>query len=188
MKCRKQFLYHKIPISNLWEVHLEDKLWGRVRDAAQYRRCSLCWITRYCVLRLARKKNLRMFNAMKIHSNRIKTTYKNLEHYHRHIICLYGDDEKLLRYAAMKLGVTVSHLIRLALHWFLPKVERLIVPWSAIFYHGTKICRFILYNRQNMLRLPYYESIFYGKWTNDDWWGRPYHRMNIPYTPDISYQ
>jgi hypothetical protein len=34
-------------------------------------------------------------------------------------MCLYGDDEKLIRVAAMDLGITMSAFIRLALELYL---------------------------------------------------------------------
>ncbi|MDH4199833.1 MAG: hypothetical protein OEV66_05555, partial [Spirochaetia bacterium] len=70
-----------------------------------------------------------MLKAMKIHSNTVKAREKSAQQYHRHIMCLYGDDEKLIRLAAMRLGITVSHLIRMALYWFLPKLENFFVKW-----------------------------------------------------------
>jgi hypothetical protein len=38
---------------------------------------------------------------------------------HRHMICLYGEDEKLIRLAAIELGLTLSAFIRLALELYL---------------------------------------------------------------------
>jgi len=38
---------------------------------------------------------------------------------HRHQMCLYGDDEKLIRVAAMDWGMTLSAFVRLALELYL---------------------------------------------------------------------
>ena len=186
MKCRKQLRYHKIPISSLWEVHLDVHVWTRVVKAAKNRGCTISWITRYCVFRLARKKNLYMRQAMKIHSNELKSKYTNLQCYHRHIICLYGDDEKLLRIAAMQLGITVSHMIRMALYWFLPKVENFSIKWQEIYYHGTKICRFLSFVRKSMLKIPFFDTIFYEKWCPSQWWRRPRFSISVPFTPVLN--
>jgi hypothetical protein len=183
MKCKKQFRFHKIPIANLWEVHLDIKLWKRLCIAALDRGCSISWITRYCVFRIARKRVKKMPFAMKIHSNELKNTHHQAEKYHRHILCLYGDDEKLLRLTAMQLGVTVSHLIRLALYWFLPKVEKMRVDWNQIYYHGTRICRFLDISRKNMHKIPFYDTLFYTKWPIESWWKRPRYTLPIPYSP-----
>lgn len=38
---------------------------------------------------------------------------------HRHMMCLYGDDEKIIRLAAMELGLTISAFVRLAIELYL---------------------------------------------------------------------
>ena len=183
MVCRKQFRFHKIPISNLWEVHLDVETWDRMKKAAYLRNCSFSWISRYCVFRLARKKSLKMHSAMEILSKEVKTKHKNSKSYHRHIICLYGDDEKLLRITAMQLNMTVSHLIRFALTWFLPKMESKLFDNRHIYYYGTKICRYLDLSRKTQLKLPFYDTIFYTKWPIESWWRRPYPFIPIPFTP-----
>jgi len=185
MKCRKQRKYHKLEIASVWEVRLDTKLWTRIVKAANERgsRCTFSWITRYCVFRLVRKKNLHMRKAMKIHSNKVKTSHKTAIKHHRHMLCLYGHDEKLLRLTAMQLDVTVSHLIRLALEWFLPKLENKTVKWHQIFYHGTKICRYFDHSREILYKMPNKDCIFYDKWSENEWWGRPKTIIQIPYGP-----
>jgi hypothetical protein len=39
---------------------------------------------------------------------------------HRHMMCLYGEDEKLIRLAAMDLGITLTAFVRLAIELYLP--------------------------------------------------------------------
>jgi len=182
MICRKQRKYYKLEISSTWEVQLDINIWKRVVNAANYHKCSFSWITRYCVFRLARKKNIFFRHAMKIHSNRIKESNKTSKSHHRHIMCLYGDDEKILRLTAMQLGVTVSHLIRLALHWFLPKIENKSTKWEHIFYHGTKISKKTFVTRTNILNMPDNDTIYYGKWAKNEWWNRPKITIPIPYS------
>jgi hypothetical protein len=65
------------------------------------------------------------------------------------MMCLYGEDEKLLRIAAMELNMTVSHLIRLAIYRYLPKVEKETFDWRFIYYYGTRICRYLDITRVN---------------------------------------
>lgn len=185
MVCRKQRRYFKLEISSLWEVHLDTVLWKRIVLLANRHNSSFTWITRYCVFRLARKKNLYMRNAMKIHSNKIKSLQKNVP-LHRHLICLYGDDEKLLRMAAIQLGITVSHMIRIALHWFLPKLENKTAKWEHLYYHGTKICRHFSLKRTNTFKIPFMDHITYEKWSFNDWWNRPEITIRIPYHDDES--
>jgi len=180
MKCKKQPKYFKLPIVNLWEVHLDRELWNRVVLVAHWHRCSFSWITRYCVFRLVRKKNLYMRKAMEIHSKNVRLLQKNTLK-HRHLMCLYGDDEKLLRMAAMELGITVSHMIRIALHWFLKKIEQSITKWEHIYYHGTKICSHLIRHRTNILKMPDNDRLKYIKWNEMHWWNRPPITIVIPY-------
>lgn len=186
MKCLRQLPFYRLPIANIWEVKLEKEVWERVCKVAKERQCTFSWVTRYCVFRLARKKNLIMRPAMENHSCKIKKIYQGQKKLHRHMLCLYGDDEMLIRLAALRLGVTVSHLIRISLYWFLPKIESRQVTWPQIFYHGTKICRFIDTTRTNMLQMPFYETLFYGKWPQEKWWKRPRPAVTIPYTPEFA--
>jgi hypothetical protein len=74
-------------------------------------------------------------------------------------------------------------LIRIALEWFLPKIEKKIVKWHHIFYHGTKICRYFDFTRQTMYKMPFLDRIFYEKWSENEWWGHPDITIQIPYTP-----
>jgi len=127
MICRKQLPYLEkrgTPISNLWEIRLSPKLWARVIFAARSKNVSYSWIVRYCVFRLAKRKCLRMFPAMENLSRKIRENQPRAEKCHRHMLCLYGADEKLLRLRALQLGITVSMMVRLALEWFLFKIEK----------------------------------------------------------------
>jgi hypothetical protein len=89
----------RLHIANVWEVHLDFETWGRLRSAAEKQKCTYSWISRYCVFRLIRKKNIRMHKAMEFHSNNLRKMVKNNSEYHRHLLCLYGEDEKLLTLA-----------------------------------------------------------------------------------------
>jgi len=185
MKCRKQRKSYRLEIASLWEVRLELDLWKRVVRVAREHKCSYSWITRYCVFKLVRREvlNTELVSpensksiAMEIHSN------KNTP-LHRHILCLYGDDEKLLRIAAMQLGLTVSRMIRLALQQYLPTIEKKTAKWEHIFYHGAKICKYFDHKRANILKMPFTDRIFYTKWSPREWWKRPEVTIPIPYTP-----
>jgi len=180
MRCLRQNKYSKLEISSLWEVHLEEDLWQKIKIVAKEHKASFSWITRYCVFRLARKKNLSMRKAMEIHNKKIKIHQKSVTH-HRHLMCLYGSDEKLLRIAAMQLGMTVSQMIRLALHWFLPKLEKKITKWEHIYYHGTKICQHLSLTRSIQWKFPIKDLIQYQPWAYTAWWNRPTITLPIPY-------
>ena len=186
MKCRKQFRFHKLPISNLWEVHLDPEIWERLKRVSEAKKCSISWISRYCVFRIARRKVIKIPVAMEILSNELRKTYHSTPKTHRHMMCLYGEDEKLLRIAAMELNMTVSHLIRLAIYRYLPKVEKESFDWRFIYYYGTRICRYLDITRVNQKKIPYYDHVFFTKWPIESWWRRPFPFLPIPYTPDAA--
>lgn len=186
MRCIKQKKYCRLPIDNVWEVHLDQGVWSRIVDVAAYYRCSFSWITRYCVFCLVREENIIEGEALKIHSENIKTIYKKRTNCHRHLMCLYGDDEMLLRITAMRLNITVSHLIRIAIHCLLPKIEHKKVAWDEIFFYGLKICRHINFKRTNLHKMPFIEQLFYEKWPPEMWWNLPLtSKIRIPVTPNL---
>lgn len=123
MKCRKQprFLQDKpVQISNLLEVRLAPLHWNRIKLCAWRRRRTYSTITRYCVLRLARKCALRWTPKMREATNSVRQGLNIAQDMHRHMMCLYGEDEKLIRLAAMDLGITMTAFVRLAIELYLP--------------------------------------------------------------------
>jgi hypothetical protein len=122
MKCRRQprFLENKpIPINNLLEVRLAPIHWNRIKILVWQRRRTYSTITRYCVLKLARKCSLRWTPKLSAATQRVKEGMDIAKDMHRHMMCLYGDDEKLIRLAAMELGLTLTAFVRLALELYL---------------------------------------------------------------------
>ncbi len=123
MKCHKQprFLADKpVQISNLLEVRLAPLHWNRIKICAWRRGRTYSTITRYCVLKLARKCALRWTPKMQKATESVREGVNIAHDMHRHMMCLYGEDEKLIRLAAMDLGITMTALIRLAIELYLP--------------------------------------------------------------------
>ena len=117
MKCRKQPPF-KIPeeIQNTWEVILDLETWDKIKNVRKQTRSTYSWVVRACVFRLLYKFRQPVFRrAMENHSPQIANRTTG----HRFQLCLYGDDEKILRLAAFELGSSVSALIRLALDLYL---------------------------------------------------------------------
>lgn len=146
MKCLRQpcFLINKpTPINDIWEVQLSYKLWNRLMSLAKSRTCTYSTITRFCAFRLAEPEQLRNFRLFTRVISDIKKDTASTPILHRHMLCLYGEDVKLLRLAAMRLNLTVSAFIRLALWLYLPRLEtqnnttRFISP-EILFLLGTK--------------------------------------------------
>lgn len=125
MKCRKQpkFLEKRpVKITNVLEVHLSTRRWIRIIALAASRGKTLSTVTRFCVLRLARKVNLRWTPVLRKAHGVTKSEIQKADGVHRHVMCLYGEDEKLVRLASMQLRVTMSAFIRLALELFLERL------------------------------------------------------------------
>jgi hypothetical protein len=79
-------------------------------------------LTRFCVLRLASKTRIEWTARLKEAHDKAKLRISIARaegEIHRHLMCLYGDDEKLIRVAAMDLGITLSAFVRLALELYL---------------------------------------------------------------------
>lgn len=123
MKCYKQprFMEGKpIQVSNILEVRLAPIHWNRVKLCAWQRRRTYSTITRYCVLKLARKSALRWSPKLHAATKSVQRGLNIAQDMHRHMMCLYGEDEKLIRLAAMDLGLTITAFVRLALERYLP--------------------------------------------------------------------
>ena len=125
MKCQRQpnILKNKpAKIAEVWEVHLTQAMFAAVKAEAHRRTCSYSAVTRFCVFYLAERAGLRSFDFFR---RRIGVQNKELSRSaskQRHMVCLYGEDAKLLRLAAMRMGITVSAFIRLALELYLPQL------------------------------------------------------------------
>jgi len=129
MKCMRQprFLLGKgVQITNLIEVHLPAEQWRAIVKLARARGWTFSMMTRFCVLRLASKTASKTGiewtpRLREVHDKaKLRISIARAEgQVHRHMLCLYGDDEKLIRVAAMDLGITMSAFIRLALQLYL---------------------------------------------------------------------
>ncbi len=123
MKCRKQpkFLEDKsVHITSLLEVRLAPIHWNRIKLCAWRRGRTYSTITRYCVLTLARKCALQWTPKLRTASTSVRVGLDMAQNMHRHMMCLYGEDEKLIRLAAMDLGITLTAFVRLAIELYLP--------------------------------------------------------------------
>lgn len=146
MKCQRQpaFLRNKpTPITDVWEIHLSPTLWLRVTELARHRGCTYSTITRFCVFRLAEPERLRDVPLFARLKGQISRDAKHAPVRHRHMLCLYGEDVKLIRLAALELNLTVSAFIRLALWLFLPRLDlhtpdRRFISRIQLFHLGTK--------------------------------------------------
>lgn len=107
-------------INNLLEIRLAPIHWNRIKLCAWQRRRTYSTITRYCVLKLARKCALQWTPKMRAATKSVREGLNIAMEMHRHMVCLYGEDEKLIRLAAMDLGITLTGFVRLAIELYLP--------------------------------------------------------------------
>lgn len=122
MKCHRQpkFLQERqVKIASVIEVRLAPRQWNRIKIAVWHRRRTYSTITRFCVMKLARKCSLRWTARLLSARQSVKRGMEIAEDTHRHMMCLYGEDEKVIRLAAMDLGVTISAFVRLAIELYL---------------------------------------------------------------------
>jgi hypothetical protein len=125
MRCNKQprFLEDKpVAIAHILEVRLAPLHWNRIKFTAARRRRTYSTITRYCTLRLARKCSLHWTRLLRQKTHDVAHGLRIAQNLHRHMMCLYGEDEKIIRLAAMELGLTLTAFVRLALELYLPSL------------------------------------------------------------------
>ncbi len=113
-----------------------------IRSASKAYKTTMSWVVRYCVFRLARRRRLDLDSWREIadawKENRKKNTPLSSETMHRFMLCLYGEDEKILLELKYRSGLTVTMLIRIALNRFLGKlINRGISDWS-LYWFGLK--------------------------------------------------
>ncbi|MDH5717133.1 MAG: hypothetical protein OEZ22_05800 [Spirochaetia bacterium] len=169
MKCRKQPHWVKTEIKNIWEVHLDKSIWKKVKLAAKIHNKTYSWIVRYCVFKLANKKSLQWTNELlninyKLKMNEIQTK-------HRHMLCLYGDDEILLRNSALILGISISKLIRISIILYLEKFFQNKVNKKELFWYGIKLFSKIKKFRSlknNLIAMDFHS---HKKFLIEEYWG-----------------
>lgn len=182
MKCKKQPAFldgRPTPIQDVWEVHLKPQVWLRIQTAAKTHHKTYSTVTRFCVLELAERSHLRnrgsIQKILNIEGSREDSV---AEVNHRHLVCFYGEDMLLVRMAALRLGVTVSAFIRLALHIYLRyfatdfhSCRR--VTAEMLFWKGIKRWRSIPITAINELSLPAIRSFAFISFLPHERWDYP---------------
>ena len=178
MKCRKQplFLLGKATqIEDLWEVHLDASLWNTLKSIARSRNVTFSTVARFCVFALVERKNLQMNHRMQGLCERNRINQRNAQDIHRHLVCLYGEDVVMLRLAALKLRITVSALIRLALALYLPKLamekqSAWYVDSEQLFLLGTKRWLRVEHTELHTHGLPVINQFTFSMFLPWQWW------------------
>ncbi len=116
--------------SSILEIRLCSDTWEKIEKVAWARMRSRSWVVRYALFRLIKRKgfsyslgNPNRFSGgrnpfYEINEKAWARRYQsNLKHRHR--LCLYGEDELFIRLAAVSLGCSITHLVRVALEKYL---------------------------------------------------------------------
>lgn len=181
MKCQRQpaILKNKpAKIAEVWEVHLTPSMFAAIKAEARRRKCSFSAVTRYCVFQLAERSGLRAFEYFRRLIRVQNAELSRSASKQRHMVCLYGEDVKLLRFAAIDMGITVSAFIRLALEIYLPSLAREIhskgsVSVSEFTRHSIKRWKTIPRVAINQFSLPLVRRYLFNGFPPEEWWGPP---------------
>jgi len=178
MKCTRQpkFLANKpVQISDTWEVRLSPRIWNNIRQLAVSRQSTLTAVTRYCLFSMIEVPNLRMRRPLRQCLQQTINEARSSNTLHRHIICFYGEDLVLVKLTAMRLGVTVSALVRIALCLFLPRLaaeiqNRHYVSEEHYYTHSIKRWMRIVPSALNLDRIPMMRGFAFASFPPWFWW------------------
>jgi hypothetical protein len=179
MKCKRQpaFLNDKsVKISDLWEVRLRSDQWQSITTLARARRCTYSQITRYCIFRLLRMQNLRWLPLLQ--SARSVVKIGKGDKCHRHLVCFYGEDAIEMQLVALRLRVSVSELIRIAIYLCLPRLaldfhSRKSVSRQEFFWGGIKKWLAIPHKPHYLHRHPLCHQFLFQSFLPWQWWNVP---------------
>ena len=182
---KKTFKKEIVAIDSILEIRLHDETWGKIVRIANIKHKSFSWVVRYAVFRLIKRKDhvkyIQGWESEDRHEKfrnlselaRVKRVPTTGSHgsMHRHKLCLYGEDELLIRLCAARLSCTMSHLVRLALEWNLDNLGKSICNKLGRFHHlsffwlGIKLFRDVeIHNHglsYKLVRLIHYEQTDY---------------------------
>lgn len=134
----KQLPYHLCAQpDHILEIRLPIELWRRIKGAAKLHGVSYSWVVRFCLFRLIMRPSPLTYLGQDMAWRRLKgidskfyfrnlraVAQKSAGAFHRHRLCLYGEDELYIRMVSAMLGVSMTHLTRLALECNLERLER----------------------------------------------------------------
>lgn len=164
-------------IAEVWEVRMPLSLWQLVSGTARCRGTSFSLISRFCAFGLAERNRVRWLAGLRTLRELDKREYAKGNH-HRHMVCLYGEDARLLRLAAVQLGISVAALVRIALRLYLRHLavdfhSRRYVTDACLFWKGIKRWIAIPLQAKNDWTLPVHRSFTFQSFPPECRWGYP---------------
>ncbi|MES0490786.1 MAG: hypothetical protein ABUK01_12395 [Leptospirales bacterium] len=177
----KPYYKLRVPIPNILEIRLNQDTWERISQIAVIKGKSYSWVVRYCLFRFIKRNNMKS-NPVNFNSEKQREKYTMMEtrarhhlvekNLHRHKLCLYGDDELYVRMIAGFLHRTMSHLVRLALEWYLSELERMSTGKPgrfhrlAFYWLGIKLYGLAVLPNVS----PEYKQIQFIRFSDDEYW------------------
>lgn len=144
-------------VDYLWEVLLRKETIGKIRKAKKLYNRTMSWVVRYCVFSLLRDKKLTKEKVLELAEKLKEKNQKNprrSSELKRFKICLYGEDEILFQELKLRYRVSVSLIIRVALHLYLGKLLKKLVSDWELFWYGIKFFREYSWVRSGKLGVP----------------------------------
>mgnify|MGYP000895687787 CR=1 FL=1 len=178
MHCRNQprFLANRdVEITQVLEIRLAPAYWNRIKIIVWHRRRTYSTLTRYCALRLARQCSLRWTPQLRQGLLRVQAAGAVAEEMHRHMMCLYGEDEKIIRLAALSLGLTITAFVRLAIELYLSRLvmekhSQYVVTDTDLTWEGVRITEYIQIFATNAGSRPFYRHLSCEYFPVDSYW------------------
>lgn len=163
------YIQAKATITGEVEVRLPQQLYASLMQAVLNLETTMSWVTRYCVFKLIRSSTFSEVTQYDLTVAEDKEEVANEENFHRHVLCLYGRDEELIKMAASELGWTKSRLVRVALRLYLSELSN---DHSAdnLKKYGTKIVKKIEIRMTNNGFWPESSVFMYKLFEGSDWW------------------
>ena len=124
MICRKQPPYPlKENIASVIEVLFNFETWNQIKIIRKRSSSTFSWVVRFCIFGLL--DELQNHKIDREQRDESQSLAGNRKTGHRLQLCLYGDDEKQIKLAALELRISIADLIRIAIMKYLPVLQKM---------------------------------------------------------------
>ncbi len=126
-------------------------------------------------MRLAHKCSLRWTPKLRQVETGVKEGLAIAQDMHRHMMCLYGEDEKIIRLAAMELGLTITAFVRLAIELYLVTLAMEKHSWhfvtnAELTWEGIRFTESIEIFAVNARARPFYRNLSCAYFAIESYW------------------
>jgi len=174
------------PVTNLLEIRLCQNTWERIKSIAIQRDRTCSWVIRYLLFRMIKRKSFEKiidgygsseiearYNEKSLIAKEKK--YGASKSHHRYNLCLHGSDEVAIRLAAIQIRCTMTHLVRLAIEWYIEELEEKTNSGNTklfdlfFFYLGIKHFKTLEFHSPNLSN----KSFLFCSYTSGEYWKKP---------------